>query len=152
MTGSEGRGRSGKRPLLRGGRDDRGRGDAGAGSGPLALSLWGGEGAGWGDAGAGSGPLALSLWGGERAGRGDAEAGSGPLALSLRGGERAGRGAAQAQGLRPFAMWLAPHIHTEKYRPENPQAASRPVFYGMTARLVEKLKNPLTTGGRSDNV
>ena len=44
MTGSEGRGRSGKRPLLRGGRDDRGRGDAGAGSGPLALSLWGGEG------------------------------------------------------------------------------------------------------------
>lgn len=44
MTGSEGRGRSGKRPSLRGGRDDRGRGDAGAGSGPLALSLWGGEG------------------------------------------------------------------------------------------------------------
>lgn len=108
MTGSEGRGRSGKRPSLRGGRDDRGRGDAGAGSGPLALSLWGGE-RGW-------------------------------------------RGAAQAQGLRPFAMWLAPHIHTEKYRPENPQAASRPVFFGMTARLVEKLKNPLTTGGRSDNV
>ena len=65
-----------------------------------------------------------------------------------------GRGgdAVQAQGLRPFAMWLSPHIHPEKYRPENPQAASRPVFFGMTARLVEKIKNPLTTGRRSDNV
>ena len=84
---------------------------------------------------------------------GNAAAGSGPLALSLWGGGCTRRGnAAQAQGLRPFAMWLAPHIHTEKYRPENPQAASRPVFFGMTARLVEKLKNPLTTGGRSDNV
>ena len=60
--------------------------------------------------------------------------------------------AVQAQDLRSFAMWLSPHIHPEKYRPENPQAASRPVFFGMTARLVEKIKNPLTTGRRSDNV
>ena len=78
-----------------------------------------------------SGPAALSLWGG--------------------GGGRLGS-AAQAQGLRPFAMRLSPHIPPEKYRPENPQAASRPVFFGRTARLVEKIKNPLTRGGRSDNV
>ena len=74
-----------------------------------------------------------------------------PFRCGEEGGVRLGC-AAQAQGLRPFAMRLSPHIPPEKYRPENPQAASRPVFFGMTARLVEKLKNPLTTGGRSDNV
>ena len=72
---------------------------------------------------------------------------SGPAFFDPRRGN-----AAQAQDLRSFAMWLSPHIHPEKYRPENPQAASRPVFFGMTARLVEKIKNPLTTGRRSDNV
>ena len=72
---------------------------------------------------------------------------SGPAFFDPRRGN-----AAQAQDLRSFAMWLSPHIHPEKYRPENPQAASRPVFFGMTARLVEKIKNPLTTSGRSDNV
>ena len=63
-----------------------------------------------------------------------------------------GRRAAQAQGLRPFAMWLSPHIHPKKVNAGNPQAAFRRRFFRMTARLVEKIKNPLTTGRRSDNV
>ena len=79
---------------------------------------------------------------------------SGPLALSLRGagGIHPRGNAAQAQGLRPFAMWLSPHIHPKKSGPENLQAVFRPRLFRMTARLVEKIKNPLTTGRRSDNV
>ena len=140
-------------------------GSAAVRSGPTAFSLWGG-GVRLGSAAVRSGPTALSLWGGgvrlgERRGTLGAygprcAAGgvcSGPAALSLWGGGGGRLGsAAQAQGLRPFAMRLSPHIPPEKYRPENPQAASRPVFFGRTARLVEKIKNPLTRGRRSVNV
>ena len=70
------------------------------------------------------------------------------LAFSI----RAGGNAAQAQDLRSFAMWLSPHIHPKKSGPENLQAVFRPCLFRMTARLVEKIKNPLTTGRRSDNV
>ena len=61
--------------------------------------------------------------------------GSGPLALSLRGagGIHPRRNAAQAQGLRPFAMWLSPHIHPKKSGPENLQAVFRPRLFRSTA-------------------
>ena len=72
---------------------------------------------------------------------------SGPAFFDPRRGN-----AAQAQDLRSFAMWLSPHIHPKKSGPENLQAVFRPCLFRMTAWLVEKIKNPLTSGRRSDNV
>ena len=41
--------------------------------------------------------------------------------------------AVQAQGLRPFVMWLSPHIHPKKSGPENLQAVFRPRLFRSTA-------------------
>jgi len=64
------------------------------------------------------------------------------LALAARLTGYLGRGnAAQAQGLRPFAMWLAPHIHPKKSEPENLQAVFRPYLFrsapGVTPRRLK---------------